>query len=106
MADQKPSQAVGDLVTHEPELTLDEICETCDLSQRHIISYVAEGIISPRGSSQSKWRFSRIHLIETRRANRLERDLRLNAAGVALALELWDQIDELKRRLERHEKSD
>ena len=99
MPDHKKSPELGDLVTHEPELTLGELCKTCDLSEQHIVSYVAEGIIEPQGASPTRWRFSRTHLIEVRRANRLERDLRLNAAGVALALELWDQIDELERRL-------
>ncbi len=99
MAHPKSSQALGDLVSKEPELTLDELCETCELTEQHIVSYVTEGIIEPHGRSKNKWRFSRTHLIEIRRASRLECDLGLNSAGVALALDLWQQIDELKRKL-------
>jgi len=104
MPDQKQPLAAGDLVTRKPELTLEDLCESCGLTEELVVSYVSEGIIEPQGSEKMQWRFSRINLIEVRRASRLERDLGLNAAGVALALDLMDDIKELKRRLRQYER--
>ena len=104
MPDKKQPLASGDLVTKTPELTLADLCECCGLTEELITTYVSEGIIEPHGSGKMQWRFSRIHLIEVRRASRLERDLGLNAAGVALALDLMDDIKELKRRLLQYER--
>ena len=106
MPEQKKSSELGDLVTDRPELTLADLCESCDLSEELITTYVSEGIIEPQGTSMTQWRFSRIAVIEVRRARRLEHDLGLNAAGVALALDLKDQIEELKRRLLQYERQD
>ncbi len=104
MPDKKQQLAAGDLVTKTPELTLADLCESCGLTEELITTYVAEGIIEPQGSDKVHWRFSRIHLIKIHRASRLERDLGLNAAGVALALDLMDQLNELKRRLLQYER--
>lgn len=93
----------GDIVTDTPELTLDDLCGSCGLSREQIVSYVAEGIIEPQGSEGVHWRFSQTSLITVHRATRLERDLGLNPAGVALALDLMGQIETLKRRLARFE---
>ncbi len=105
MAKHRHDKAAGDLVTRTPELTLADLCRRCELSERHILSYVSEGIIEPQGKNSGEWRFSRTHLIEIRRARRLERDLGLNAAGAALALELMDRIRKLEKRLEFYEKN-
>jgi chaperone modulatory protein CbpM len=104
MADHNQPPASGDLVTKTPELTLADLCENCGLTEELIATYVSEGIIEPQGSDKMQWRFSRIALIKVHRAVRLERDLGLNAAGVALALDLMDQVDELKRRLLQYER--
>lgn len=87
-----------------PELTIEDLCDACGLSKEQIVTYVSEGIIEPDVSQGVQWRFSSISLIELRRATRLERDLRLNTAGVALVLELKAEIEALQRRLARFEK--
>ena len=90
---------VTELVTDRPELTLDEVCRTSGVSREQIETYVAEGIVEPQGSERIHWRFSHVSLIAVRKAKRLERDLGLNAAGIAVALDLLKQIDSLKSRL-------
>ncbi len=104
MPDQKQPFVSGDLVTKAPELTLDDLCESCGLTKELVTTYVSEGIVEPQGSDKMQWRFSRIHLIKVRRASRLERDLGLNVAGVALALDLMDEIEGLKRQLLQYER--
>ena len=103
MAQDRKADYVGELVTEAPDISIDEICEVCDLSVEQLGVYVEEGIVEPRGTEKTTWRFSYASLITVKRAKRLENQLGLNAPGVALALDLLGQIDELKRRLARFE---
>ena len=96
----------GTIVANEAELTIDDLCNACGLPKDKIVTYVGEGIIEPAGDTIVEWRFSRTTIIELHRAQRLEQDLGLNEAGIALALELLSQIDTLKRRLERLDRGD
>ena len=54
-----------------------------------------------RGDDITRWRFSEISVVRIQKAYRLEKDLRLNPAGAALALELMSQIEELKIQIKR-----
>jgi chaperone modulatory protein CbpM len=49
----------------------------------------------------AQWRFSGSSLRRARLALRLSQDLEVNAPGVALALDLMDEIEELRARLHR-----
>ena len=49
--------------------------------------------------SAVEWRFSGTALRRTRLALRLERDLELNLAGVALALDLMEEVERLRQAL-------
>jgi chaperone modulatory protein CbpM len=60
---------------------------------------VHEGLLRPAGERPDQWRFSGAQIRRARRAVRLQRDLELNLAGAALALELLDQIDALQARI-------
>ncbi len=106
MPEKSSSAFLGDIVTRTPELTLADLCERCGLPEELIVTYISEGIIQPEGESPGQWRFSRLTMMEVRRASRLERDLDLNAPGVALVLDLMRQIEELKGRLARFEAPD
>ncbi len=103
MPDRAPLNPSADLVSDAPELTLEDICSTCGLSREEIATYVAEGVVDPHGSQSVHWRFSRLSVVLVQRARRLERDLGLNAAGAALAMQLMAEIDGLRNRLARYE---
>ena len=105
MVENTRSSQAGDIVTDTPELTLEELCRVCGLPQQQIETYIAEGVVEPQGTERPQWRFSHMSLITVRRASRLERDLGVNAAGVALAFDLMAQVDELKSRLARFEQN-
>lgn len=84
--------------------TLDELCITCDVEAEWVASLVDYGAIDPAGTDQAHWQFAGITVVRVQRAKRLERDLGLNMPGVALALDLLDQIDALRARLNVHER--
>lgn len=79
------------------EFTLGELCRVCRVHGEFVIELVAEGIVEPRGRDPRRWRFTGVSVHRVRRAVRLHRDLGLNLPGVALALELLDEIERLRR---------
>ncbi|MBT8072067.1 MAG: hypothetical protein HKP21_08375 [Xanthomonadales bacterium] len=58
---------------------------------------VDEGILDPIGDNVERWRFSVGSLRRVKTAVHLQRDLGVNLAGAALALDLLDRIAELER---------
>lgn len=89
----------GTLVDAETALSLDELCRLCGADTAAIVELVEEGILSASGAAPPAWAFEGAALSRARRALRLHRDLQINLAGVALALDLMDELDMLRRRL-------
>jgi chaperone modulatory protein CbpM len=78
-------------------LTIDELCLTCAVRSQYILELIQEGVIDPLNDGNPEdWRFSSLHERQTKLAWRLQRDLGVNMAGVALALQLLDELEELR----------
>lgn len=95
----------GTLLDEGTCVTVTELTEVCHLSLTQIELMVGEGMLHPRGNRPEQWSFTGLEIQRARRALRLQRDLELNLAGAALALELLDEIEQLRgrvRRLEQH----
>jgi chaperone modulatory protein CbpM len=80
-------------------LTLAELCRRCDLAAEELIAMVEEGVLDPSGASPQQWRFSPADLYRLHAGLRLRRDLGLNLAGVALALDLLDEMRAMRARI-------
>lgn len=80
-------------------MTLAEVSCACAVPVDCIVELVAEGLLAPRGGEPQAWRFSGIHLRRASVALRLQRDLGVNLAGAALALQLLDEVEALRVRL-------
>ena len=92
----------GHILEESEELSLSELCRSCQLPAESMIELVEQGIISPcQGQTISQWRFQSNSLVRVEKALRLQRDLQMNLAGTALVLELLDEIDELRTVLYR-----
>ena len=89
----------GMILDEEETLTLDELSHACSMDVEWVISLVEEGMLEPAGHSLSTWRFSGTCLRRVCIAARLQRDLEINLPGVALALDLLDEIDKLRNRI-------
>jgi len=90
----------GLLLDEQCLLTLGELSRACEVNAEAIVELVREGVLDPLGEDTAHWRFRGTGLQRARAAVRLQRDLGVNLAGVALALELMDEIDTLRRRLQ------
>jgi len=96
----------GVLLDERVEWSLDDLCRACSGSTEWVIELVEEGVLEPTGREMTHWRFSGISLQRARTARRLQLDLDVNLAGVALALELMDEVSSLRERLYRLEGKD
>lgn len=92
---------IAQVVEEDSELTLGELSRACGLTADRVLDLVEHGIIEPRGRELPEWRFECVALHRARSAVRLQRDLGVNLAGAALALELLDEIQRLRARLGR-----
>lgn len=91
--------ASGHVIEEESGLTLIELCQACGIGVDEVRVWVFEGVLEPVGQGPHDWCFAGSALRRARLATRLARDLEVNAAGVALALDLLDEIAELRARL-------
>lgn len=94
----------GEVLEEDVELTLAELCCACQVPAERVFELVQEGIVEPLGRNPAQWRFRGISVYRVRSALRLERDLEVNVAGAALALDLLEEIENLRRRLRRLER--
>lgn len=91
----------GPVVEEDVRFTLLELCQACSAEREHVLTWVLEGVLEPVGASPQDWYFTGESLRRARLALRLSRDLEINPPGVALALDLLDEIATLRARLQR-----
>lgn len=84
-------------------LSLQDLCRFCQADETWVIDLVEHGVLEPIGSKIGNWKFVGTSIVRARKARRLNRDLGINTAGVALVLDLLEERDALLRRLARDE---
>ncbi len=87
------------------EYALRDFCDYCDARPDAVVEMVDAGILQPRGASSAEWRFPAAAVVRYQKARRLRRDLDLNLAGIALALDLLEHIDDLHTKLRASERT-
>ncbi|UWQ35339.1 chaperone modulator CbpM (plasmid) [Leisingera sp. M527] len=92
----KPAKAKSTVVV---SLTLDELCRFCQADRNWVIELVEHGVLEPDGGAIQNWQFHSVSIARAKKARRLNRDLGVNAAGIALVLDLLAERDEMRRRL-------
>lgn len=83
--------------------TLREVCERGDCHAEFVIKLVNYGVIAPveETPEERQWRFDLQTLARLRKAQRLQRDLKMNLPGLAMSLELLDEVQEMRREVDR-----
>lgn len=98
MTNELESLLNGELLEEDVELSLAEICQACRVPAEQIVELVSEGVIEPIGQGHRQWRFRAISVRRVRCALRLQHDLGVNIAGAALALDLLEELAQLRAR--------
>jgi len=106
MTDKRGPVLTAELVSSSARLTITEICQSYDVDRAWITEMVREGVLEPEGGPEGDWRFAAMSVRRIATARRLERDFSLNPPGVALALDLLDEIEALRHRLRLLERGD
>jgi len=106
MTTQRTDILTGIIIEEETRVSLRELCEACAVHVEFIAELVDEGVIEPSGIDKSHWCFSGISLQRIRTAKRLQQDLGINLAGVALALDLIEELQQLRTQLHQRPDSD
>ncbi len=97
-----PSDAAltGAIFESTQRVSLRELSRLCAVDEQHIVEFVAEGVLHVIEIEAPEWHFDAAALRRARVALRLERDLEINLPGVALALDLIEQLTQLRRQLQ------
>ena len=101
MTEHDTNALSGHIFDERTEITIVELCEVCSVEITLVEELVDEGILEPVSGIHEKRRFPYSSVRRTRTVAHLQRDLGLNLAGAALALELLDRIENLRARLRR-----
>ena len=103
MSESNPNLVRGQLLEEDAVLSMVELCNACGCPEEEVVQLVEEGVIEPRGAEPRRWQFYAVSIRRVQCARRLRRDLGVNLAGAALALELIEELDRLRLRLQRLE---
>jgi chaperone modulatory protein CbpM len=98
-SDSMLPQLSGMILEEQTGLTLADVCRACSVQAEYIIELVEEGVLAPAGCEPVSWRFTGVHMHRATVSLRLQRDLGVNLAGIALALQLLDEIESLRARI-------
>ena len=94
---------LGEIIDEKIHLSLDELAQRCAVQVDVVIALVHEGALEPAGERPEEWYFTGPDLIRMLRARRLQEDLEVNLPGVALALDLLEELDTLRSQLRQME---
>ncbi|MFW2404825.1 MAG: chaperone modulator CbpM [Gammaproteobacteria bacterium] len=105
MPRSESKELAGRIFDDGEEITIVELCRYCAVDVVTVEKLVGEGILEPIDGTHEELRFSYASVRRTQTVVRLRRDLGVNLAGAALALDLMDRIENLQAQLRRHHSS-
>ena len=96
------SQVISvEIVSDDLVLSMQEVCQRCGLHRDELQQLVAHGVIVPVEQRDAEWQFRADSLQLLARAARMQRDFELDAAGLAMALSLLDELQRSRRQIDR-----
>ncbi|MBA1199405.1 chaperone modulatory protein CbpM [Pseudomonas plecoglossicida] len=78
------------------QLDMRTLCQEVDITADWVIEIVEHGIVQPSGRTPEDWLFDDRAPVTLKRAVKLHQELELEWEGVALALELLEEVQHLR----------
>lgn len=95
MTAEKNYTVLDDSITY----TLEELCSVCRVKDKLVYEMINEGILTPTGESPQSWIFTGASIKKVQITVSLQVDLRVNLPGAALAIELLEELEELRSKV-------
>ena len=83
------------------QVSFKEFCQVTNLASAALIEIVEQGIVEPAGDTPENWAFNTQMIAVTKKALRLHNDLDIDWSGIALALSLIDELEQLREENQR-----
>ncbi len=99
MTGKTSSTISSEIIEMGAACTIEELCLVCNVEAEWISELVEHAVIEPIAETGPNWKFASLSIVRVAKAKRLKHDLSLNTPGVALALDLLDEIEKLRSRL-------
>jgi chaperone modulatory protein CbpM len=91
----------GQIFDEDLQISVVEFCQICQISNTEVIEMVEEGVLEPvSGVTYQEWHFNSVAINRLRTAKRLQQDLQINLPGIALALDLLQELEQLRKHLQ------
>ena len=90
----------GILLDDQVFYSLKDVCHVCECQTEWVVALVEQGVLHPSGGGRQAWQFPGSSLHMAMKARRLQQDLNLNLSAVALVLDLLEEIESLRARLD------
>jgi len=97
---KKINEIVAGVIVDETMIySVQEVSYTCGVDMQIIAEMVAHGLVEPKQSSAKDWQFDSQSVRRLKIALRLQKDLGVNLPGAALALDLMQELQELRHKI-------
>ena len=100
---RRDSVLTMDVADSRVTFSLREMCDRGECHAELVLKMVSYGIIEPiepsESGSEQAWQFDLAALMRLHKAIRLQRDLKLNLPGLAMSLDLLDEVEAMRREL-------
>jgi len=96
MIDNDLSPVLNGEVLEDYCLSLQQLCHSATAEPEIVLQLVEYEVLLPQGNQDNNWQFQADDLARLRRAQRLMRDFELNLPGLALVMQLLDELAELR----------
>ena len=95
----KDNERSDDLYIEEHfTLSITEVCQSLGIKKQWILEVMDEGIIQSVPSKTASPQFDQTAIRRLRTSICLQRDLEINLSGIALILDLLDEVEELRKK--------
>jgi chaperone modulatory protein CbpM len=91
------SPLTGTVLDEDTHCSFGDLCRLCGVPADLVLEMIDEGLLYPQGTTPKQWRFTAIEIKRVQTTIRLQRDLRVNLPGCALALQLLEELEKLRR---------